>query len=85
MNKPSFKKPHLNSLTGLRFFAAIYIVLFHHGNALCIFGASVCNLISYGYISVSLFAYSSSFLDLFFPTFILTPKIYTLSIKENFG
>ncbi len=61
MSKLAFNKPQLKSLTGLRFFAAIYIVLFHHGGALCIFGTSVCNLISYGYVSVSLFFVLSGF------------------------
>ncbi len=62
MNKLAFKKPQLKSLTGLRFVAAIYIVLFHHGNALCIMGTSVCNSIGYGYVSVSLFFILSGFL-----------------------
>jgi peptidoglycan/LPS O-acetylase OafA/YrhL len=61
MSKLAIHKPQLRSLTGLRFFAAIYVVLFHHGSALCLLGTSVCNLISYGYISVSLFFVLSGF------------------------
>lgn len=61
MSKLAFKKPQLKSLNGLRFFAIIFVVLFHHGNALCTLGASVCTLISYGYVSVSLFFVLSGF------------------------
>jgi peptidoglycan/LPS O-acetylase OafA/YrhL len=61
MSKLVTQKPQLRSLTGLRFFAAIYVVLFHHGGALCSFGTSICNSISYGYVSVSLFFVLSGF------------------------
>lgn len=62
MSKLTFKKPHLKSLTGLRFLAIISIVLFHHGGALCILGSTICTSIGYGYVSVSLFFTLSGFL-----------------------
>ena len=56
------QKTYLKALTGLRFFAAIYVVLFHHaGSALSVFPTYVSRLISYGYISVSLFFILSGF------------------------
>lgn len=56
------RKPYLKSLAGLRFFAAIYIVLFHHGrSALASFSKYVYRLSNYGYVSVSFFFVLSGF------------------------
>jgi peptidoglycan/LPS O-acetylase OafA/YrhL len=63
MELKKISKPHLKSLTGLRFFAAIYIVLFHHGgNSLSGLPEFVGKFFRYGYVSVSLFFILSGFI-----------------------
>jgi peptidoglycan/LPS O-acetylase OafA/YrhL len=55
-------KNYLKALTGLRFFAAVYVVLFHHGgSALAAFPKYIYRFSQYGYISVSLFFVLSGF------------------------
>jgi peptidoglycan/LPS O-acetylase OafA/YrhL len=63
MEVKKISKPHLKSLTGLRFFAAIYVVLFHHGgNSLSGLPESISKFFRYGYVSVSLFFILSGFI-----------------------
>jgi peptidoglycan/LPS O-acetylase OafA/YrhL len=62
MEVKKISKPHLQSLTGLRFFAAIYVVLFHHGGqGLSGLPEYVGKFFRYGYVSVSLFFILSGF------------------------
>lgn len=62
MEEQRQRKPHLKALTGLRFFAAIYVVLFHHANAaLSTFPKFISRFFQYGYTSVSLFFVLSGF------------------------
>ena len=54
-------KQHLKALTGIRFFAAIYVVLFHLGSEFD-FPKPFRNLLQYGYIAVSFFFVLSGFI-----------------------
>ena len=56
------QKQHLSALTGLRFFAAMYVVLFHYTYAASFpFPDSIARVTQYGYVSVSLFFVLSGF------------------------
>jgi peptidoglycan/LPS O-acetylase OafA/YrhL len=58
------KKPQLKALTGIRFFAAMHVVLFHYllEAPLETFSQNLANFIRYGYSGVSLFFVLSGFI-----------------------
>lgn len=58
------KKPQLNSLTGIRFFASIHVVLFHYllGEPVEKISQNLSNFVGYGYSGVSLFFVLSGFI-----------------------
>jgi peptidoglycan/LPS O-acetylase OafA/YrhL len=68
------KKPLLNALTGIRFFAAIYVVLFHFAGSCKWISVAVDKIVQYGYIGVSIFFVLSGFVlaynyhDMSFPS-----------------
>lgn len=55
------KKPSLHALTGIRFFAAIYVVFFHYLDTARYAGPLVDRFVRYGYVGVSLFFVLSGF------------------------
>jgi peptidoglycan/LPS O-acetylase OafA/YrhL len=56
------KRKKLKSLTGLRFFAAIHVVLFHNLGLFSTLPSPIYHLIQHGYTSVSLFFILSGFI-----------------------
>jgi peptidoglycan/LPS O-acetylase OafA/YrhL len=74
-------KPYLSALTGLRFFTAIYVVLFHHADsALSVFLNYIQRFIKYGYISVSLFFVLSGFVLAY--TYLDTKNEATIDVRR---
>jgi peptidoglycan/LPS O-acetylase OafA/YrhL len=58
------RRPHIDSLTGLRFFAALYVVLFHNQIALATkhhASKALATFLGHGYLAVSFFFVLSGF------------------------